>query len=254
MIYDLLSVFGTWTIFALWQSTIFLLVSLFCARFFSTKAAWKSYVFYLVGISGALIAPSVSTLVAYMNFGLLRPGLISDYNLYASGQMIQLGGLFSVGVILFLAMILLNIFASRKLMFDAKPLADRESQDVLLLHAKHLRSISLPVLFTSEKVKSPTVWCWGLHPAIVLPEQLVDKLTPLERDAVFLHELAHIIRRDHFTLLFAQLASVLLFWNPVYWLVISQCRFYADIACDSIVVSHGFVSVQEYTDTLLKLA
>ena|GEM_PF-5202479 len=165
-----------------------------------------------------------------------------------------LGVLFVSGMLLFSLLLFYGVMMSRRLMFHARPFPDRESQEALLAGAKVLQNVSLPILFTSDRVKSPTVWCWGLHPAVLLPEELTAQMPAEERDAVFLHELAHITRRDHLTALFCRLSGVLLFWHPLYWLALWLSDLLADEACDLLVLSRGTVSPGNYSETLLKLA
>jgi hypothetical protein len=88
---------------------------------------------------------------------------------------------------------------------------------------------------------------------VLLPDALAHQLRDAERDAVFLHELSHIIRRDHLTALFTILCGAVLFWNPLYWLVLWQSDLAADESCDLVVLSQGNVQPEQYTDTLLRL-
>lgn len=233
---------ATWFIFALWQSTLLLGVSFLLAKI-CVKTPWRAHVFLCTGIFAAVLAPTFSTVIAIRNGGIWQHDLTG-----------VLGILFVLGAILFLLLLFYGVMMSRKLMFHAKPFPDRESQEALLAGAKVLQNVSLPILFTSDEVKSPTVWCWGLHPAVLLPEELTAHMPAEERDAVFLHELAHITRRDHLTALFCRLCGTLLFWHPLFWLALWQSDLLADEACDLLVLSRGTVSPGDYSETLLKLA
>ena len=252
---------AVWLFFALWQSTLCLGVSLVLARW-CVKTPWRGHVLLCTGIFAAVLAPTLSTLLAFHN-GMITPSLIpgvQDAGLNASGMIMQniaanvLGGMFLAGMLLFLLLLGYGVMMSRRLMFRARPFPDRESQEALLAGAKVLQNVSLPILFTSDQVKSPTVWCWGLHPAVLLPEELTAAMPPEERDAVFLHELAHITRRDHLAALFCRLSGLLLFWNPLWWLALRQSDLLADEACDLLVLSRGVVSPGDYSEILLKLA
>ncbi|MCL2004870.1 MAG: hypothetical protein FWG73_01785 [Planctomycetaceae bacterium] len=238
---------GTFVLFALWQSTFWLAAAWVLGKRYR-YAPWKAHWLYATGIFAAILTPLLSTLVFATGNGMLQISVIPQWiNLHTLGIFCLAGMLF------FLAILLYGIAHSRKLMFHATPYPDRELQDALLRHSKMLRNVSLPILFTSPSVKSPTVWCWGLHPAVLLPESLAEKLDNTERDAVFLHELSHIIRRDHLTALFTRLCGALLFWHPLYWFVLWQCDFAADEACDYVVLAQGNIPPEQYTDTLLRL-
>ncbi|MCL2306403.1 MAG: M56 family metallopeptidase [Planctomycetaceae bacterium] len=237
-----LSLLSTYILFAIWQSTLCLAVSLLLIRWLA-KTPWRAHVLLCTGVFAAVLAPTLSTVIALQNDKVSSGGLTD-----------LLGGLFLAGMVLFALLLFYGVMMSRKLMFHARPFPDRESQEALLAGAKVLQNVSLPILFTSDRVKSPTVWCWGLHPAVLLPEKLTALMSAEERDAVFLHELAHITRRDHLAALFCSLSGILLFWHPLYWLALWQSDLLSDEACDLLVLSRGTVLPGDYSDILLKLA
>gem|GEM_PF-2460856 len=246
-----LTLIGTYVLFALWQSTLWLAAVWMLGKLYR-REPWKAHWLYVMGIFAAMLTPLLSTVISMTSGGMLTvavPQWIEPQRF----QTDTLGMFCLAGAMLFTILLLFGIASSRRLMFHAVPFPDRESQDALLRHSKTLRNVSLPILFTSPSVKSPTVWCWGLHPAVLLPESLADKLGTTERDAVFLHELSHIIRRDHLTALFTRLCGALLFWNPLYWLVLWQSDLSADEACDHVVLAQGNIPPEQYTDTLLRL-
>jgi len=247
----ILTFIGTYILFAVWQSTLWLAAALILGRFYS-RTPWKAHFLYVTGIFAATLTPLLSVVVFATSGGMLKISAVQ----FSVGQWVnpQLPGLLHLaGMTLFVAVLSYGIATSRRLMFHASPFPDKESQETLLRHSKALRNISLPVLFTSPSVKSPTVWCWGLHPAVLLPESLAEKLRDVERDAVFLHELSHIIRRDHLTALLSRLCGIVLFWNPLYWLALWQSDFAADQSCDRLVLTQGNIPPEQYKDTLLRL-
>src|SRR5258707_575541 len=44
---------------------------------------------------------------------------------------------------------------------------------------------------------APLLWAAGGRPRVFLPDGLLDPMTPEQRDALLVHELAHFKRRDH---------------------------------------------------------
>ena len=238
----LLTFSAVWLVFALWQSTLCLGVPLLLVHRV-VKTPWRAHVLLCTGIFSAVLAPTLSTGLAFHNGG-ISPNILSGVS----------GVLFVAGMLSFFLLLTYGVMTSRRLMFHARPFPDRESQEALLAHARVLQHVSLPVLFTSDRVKSPTVWCWGLHPAVLLPDELTARLPAEERDAVFLHELAHITRRDHLAALLCRLSGLLLFWHPLWWLALGQSDLLADEACDLLVLSRGTVSPGDYSGILLKLA
>jgi beta-lactamase regulating signal transducer with metallopeptidase domain len=248
---------GLCFLFAAGQSTLVLMLTLIAAQWYH-RLPERSHFLLICGMVVSAAIPILSTFIAVHNYGWFTSNrLLMLFRLFFAPIFVQsgtLGMLFLIGTVCFLLLLIYGIFVSRRLMFHAKPFPDRESQEALLKNAAILQNMSLPILFTSENVKTPTVWCWGLHPAILLPEQFASCLTAKERDAVFLHELAHITRRDHLTAFNAIMCGIFLFWHPLYWIALRQSDLFADAACDLLVLSCGSISPDQYTETLLRLA
>jgi len=58
----------------------------------------------------------------------------------------------------------------------------------------------------------PTVWGWGAKTRILVPAELFARLDPRAQDALLLHELAHVRRRDHWVRLVEILVTGLQRW------------------------------------------
>jgi len=92
-------------------------------------------------------------------------------------------------------------------------------------------------LLVSNEIGSPMA-AGFLHPAVLLPEALVEQFTEAELDHVLLHELAHMARRDDWSNLWARLAGALLALHPVAAWVVHRIDREREIACDDWVVAH----------------
>jgi beta-lactamase regulating signal transducer with metallopeptidase domain len=90
------------------------------------------------------------------------------------------------------------------------------------------------------------------HPAVILPKDLLTRLTPAELDHVLLHELAHLARRDDWTNLLARLAGAILAFHPVATLVLRQIERERELACDDWVVA-ATGSPRPYAASLARL-
>ncbi len=242
------TIFTTWTTFAIWQATLILGIGDLLTPFFRVTP-WKIHSILTWSVYAAIFAPTLSTLIKTQNRGILPFGFPWFVIPPESLGLLLLCG--AVPVALFLVF---GIVHGRRLMFRARPFPDRSSQESLLRNAKILQHVSLPILFTSDEVKSPTVWSWGLHPAVLLPESLSENLSEPERDAIFQHELAHIVRRDHLAAFWTRICGCFLFWNPLYWFALWKSDAAADQSCDLLVLSQGTVSAEQYAETLLRLA
>jgi hypothetical protein len=105
---------------------------------------------------------------------------------------------------------------------------------------------------TSDHLPAP-VAVGFFDPVILLPSHVVERLTDLEFEQVYLHELAHLQRWDDWTNLFHRGAEALLFFHPaVYWLG-RQMDLAREMACDDWVVSRTRAP-KAYATCLARLA
>ena len=88
---------------------------------------------------------------------------------------------------------------------------------------------------TSPSIHSPMV-LGILRPLIVVPTQVVERLSPGELSLVLMHELAHARRCDNLSLLLQRLVTAALFFHPALWLCGRMLRREAERACDDLVV------------------
>lgn len=110
------------------------------------------------------------------------------------------------------------------------------------------------VLLESQLVKVPSVT--GIFkPIILLPIGMLSQLPQDQVEAILLHELAHIRRKDYFVNLLQSFAEIVFFFNPGVLWVSSIIKEERENCCDDIAVSvtkcktkfvHALVSFQEY--------
>lgn len=87
-------------------------------------------------------------------------------------------------------------------------------------------------------LSSPVIWGFGT-PTLLWP---ADDTALAQRDGqrcdgIIVHELAHLRRRDHWLAWFEIVALSLLWWHPLAHLACRRLHEFADLACDSWVVS-----------------
>ncbi|BDI29838.1 hypothetical protein CCAX7_18890 [Capsulimonas corticalis] len=109
-----------------------------------------------------------------------------------------------------------------------------------------------PQLYTHKSVASPFL-AGALRPAIFLPQEFVQNSSATEQRAVLAHELAHLSRRDCAWNLAAHLLCVLLWPQPLLWILRRQIEHISEDACDLAVLEHDCPS-REYANVLLTLA
>lgn len=98
------------------------------------------------------------------------------------------------------------------------------------------------------RVSSPLAW--GLGRATILIPREALSWSSQKRRMVLLHELTHIERNDHWSLLFASFVRAIYWFHPLVWWFSSELRREQERACDEAVVSTG-VSRTDYAELLL---
>jgi beta-lactamase regulating signal transducer with metallopeptidase domain len=92
-----------------------------------------------------------------------------------------------------------------------------------------------PELLVVPNLVTPMLWCLG-RPKLLLPGRLVKSL-PLDHwRGILTHELAHLRRGDHWVSRLELAASLIWWWNPLYWLTRARLDAEAELACDAWVV------------------
>src|SRR5262249_1228020 len=107
-------------------------------------------------------------------------------------------------------------------------------------------------LVVSDRAVAPGVWgVW--RPIIVLPDRVAHELSYDELEAVLVHELVHVQRRDN---LVSNLKMILysLFWFfPGMWLVDRKLLLERERACDERALETG-ASPRTYASAILKVS
>jgi Zn-dependent protease with chaperone function len=93
----------------------------------------------------------------------------------------------------------------------------------------------LPRLFTAAQTPTPVTF--GLFcPAVVLPEGLADDLPPDQLDAVLVHEMAQVVRRDPWVGLLQRLAAAFFWWCPLVQRLNRRLAEVREEVCDNYVL------------------
>ena len=152
-----------------------------------------------------------------------------------------------LAVLRMFAGILLGVNVVRR----APRLQDRSLADAAATAARRLRVSRVPELRLSPRVRCPSIWCWLRRPVIILPESSATKAS-VDWVGIFCHELAHWVRRDHWSGLCADLLVCALPWHPLAWWTKRRLGQLAELACDDWVLSTG-VAAPDYAASLLGL-
>lgn len=98
-------------------------------------------------------------------------------------------------------------------------------------------SISQPVrLLVSGRVQAPAAMGW-LRPIVLAPLGALTGLPAGQMEALLLHELAHIRRRDYLVHILQSAVEAVFFYHPAVWWISGHMGAERELCCDDIAVS-----------------
>jgi beta-lactamase regulating signal transducer with metallopeptidase domain len=92
-----------------------------------------------------------------------------------------------------------------------------------------------------------------LKPVILLPAAMITQLSPHQVEAILIHELGHIRRKDYLLHLVVTVLEGLLFFNPFSRLLIRELKKEREHCCDDLVLQFKY-NPHDYISALLVLA
>jgi len=118
---------------------------------------------------------------------------------------------------------------------------------------ERLKTQGKPTLLESVEVSGPALH--GLfRPRLLLPKGFSTRFSTKELGFVFLHELAHLRRRDLWVNWVVAVLQVLHWFNLLVWFGFSRWRADRELACDAMALeAAGQEENGEYGRTILRL-
>jgi beta-lactamase regulating signal transducer with metallopeptidase domain len=107
-------------------------------------------------------------------------------------------------------------------------------------------------LCVSNDLRVPTAIGFT-KPLVVIPSWTMRELSTLELNAILLHELAHLQRRDDWTNLIQKIVGALLFFHPAVRWIEKKLALEREMACDDLVLAKT-ASPRAYAECLVSLA
>ncbi len=117
-----------------------------------------------------------------------------------------------------------------------RPVTDQQILDALEDGKMQMGVQTIVGLVVTDRIKSPALFGF-VRPRILLPEGLLEALSLDELQYVFLHELAHLKRRDIYLGWLVSLLQVLHWFNPLIWFAFRRMRADQEMACDALALS-----------------
>ena len=134
-----------------------------------------------------------------------------------------------------------------------RPVTDQSILDLLEDCKLQMRVRTLVGVVVTDKTRSPALFGF-VRPRILLPEGLMETLGLDELHYVFLHELAHLRRRDIYLAWLVCLIQVLHWFNPLLWYAFRRIRADQEMATDALALSTtGSDEPSRYGQTIVTL-
>lgn len=240
----------------LWQSTLFATAAGLLTLAFATNRAPVRYGLWfaasakflvpfsaLVALGGAL-APDAGWTGAPAPFADLakqttQPFAMATPALAGAAPQLDLRpALWALWAAGFLTVLIVRLVRSRRI---AEALANARTLEV---------ASPIPVKEAPTRVEPGLV---GIRrPVLLMPEGIVDHLTPDELAAVVSHELCHLRRGDNLTAAVHMAVEALFWFHPLVWWIGARLIEERERACDEAVVANG-ASPQVYAESVLKV-
>lgn len=154
------------------------------------------------------------------------------------------------GMLISAAWLLRSWMAASRIVRRASVVSTSDWLDPLYEVADRIGLDDVPRVVRSADVRMPFA-CGVRTPTIVLP--LSSDAWSLERrQAVLLHELAHVRRNDLLGHTFARLVCAVYWFHPMVWMAAGALRAESEQACDDLAVSSG-TRPSDYAEHLLDI-
>jgi beta-lactamase regulating signal transducer with metallopeptidase domain len=238
-----------------WQSTLFLGLGLaISARM--AKRPEQAHRFLVIAMFVALVCTPLTQVVDFGKWALivLSDGENSMSPLMPASSMYW-AGLISVWLglsVLASLRLVLGVMLAAIVVRRARVVKTEKLATAAAAAASQFGLGLVPELRVSARVRFPSIWCWSHRPVILLP-QGVCAWSSVNWAGVFCHELAHYVRRDHWSCLLAEVLACVLPWHPLAWWCRHRIQLLMELASDDWALSTG-VEAQDYAESLISIA
>ena len=164
------------------------------------------------------------------------PAIFSEPRRWFPGAMTILSMVWMIGVVALAGYVLVRSLWLWWAIGGERPVTSQGILDLLEDAKMQMGVRTIVGVVVTDKVKTPALFGF-VRPRVLLPMGALELLSPDQLSHVFLHELAHLRRRDIFISWWAALLQVLHWFNPLIWLALRRMRADQEMACDALVLS-----------------
>ena len=186
------------------------------------------------------------------SFATSNVATISDASNVASGSLLQIA-LVTIWFVGCVSLLLGGYVQHRRLsrLIRSTSSGPEWLQDSANSAAREFKLERVPDVRVVDAVVTPFLWAGAGGPLIVIPLRLLDALKPEDIRLVMKHELAHYVRRDHWSGATVSLACLLLWWNPLVWWIRRETRSLQEACCDQLVLESNGEDRHRYAEVLM---
>jgi len=185
--------------------------------------------------------------------GQMRPGLVREVRLGRSATL-SVVGVYVAAMGLMALRLMCSWWATRRVVARARPAGLSDAEMGVMRTCCARMGVSAPEVLISGEIWSPVV-VGVMRPALLLPGSFADPGGRSERElgAVWLHELAHIRRRDYLANLVCRVAALPVAYHPATYAVQRSIRQTREMVCDAMAAEQ-MDSPLGYARCLVELA
>ncbi len=186
-----------------------------------------------------------------------RGGGLLSRNTYTLPEIfvVSLLSLYFGAVIYFAVRLAWSLRSTVRLVRQARPLSLTTEQEDAWSRCKLVFSLDSARMLGSSRIAGPVTL--GLRePVLLVPSDFAAECTEQDLLAALAHECAHMKRRDFQKNLFYEIASLLLAFHPVVWMLKSYIAQTREMICDEMATDSkdGLIDSRCYTESLIRLA
>ncbi|MBE5947184.1 MAG: BlaR1 family beta-lactam sensor/signal transducer [Lachnospiraceae bacterium] len=163
-------------------------------------------------------------------------------------------GIWIVGIITIIILVIKSSFRLRTLKKSARPL---QTPEVRRLYHRCLVEMGIHryiSIYSTAFLKSPII-VGLLKPCIYLPIYLISDYNESDMRYMLLHELQHYKHKDAIASYLMNLARVIYWFNPLVWYALKEMRNDREVACDTSVLKMlEEDDYEDYGNTLINFA
>lgn len=254
---------------SIWEVALIALAGWLVSRLLKKAAPHAEHLVWVSTLGLALLTPALPLfrwLLAFVHLPHATGGQASIAFVAAQGAVLHQRGIYVlpavvVGALLSLYFGALVYFAGRLawslrstagLLRLARPLLLTDEQEEIWLGCRRAFGLDTARVLGSSSIAGPVTL--GLRePVLLVPEGFVADCAPQDLLAALAHECAHMKRRDFQKNLFYEVASLVLAFHPVIWILKIHIAETREMICDEMA-TEGLIDSRRYTDSLLRLA